>query len=166
MAASVPPLAGRTAALKLKTSSFEVRHKQVSSARPVGFDQTISAASAASADCAASVEASLLKVSDELFRLLEPVLEEFLPAKLRLMGVRISGFRDQRQVLCKGQKQLFGFFTKNKEDTSAVIDVDSEEELLAEPPSKRPRDHVTCPVCGIAVPISQADSHVNAHYDA
>lgn len=103
MAASVPPLAGRTATLKLKTSNFEVRNKQVWSPRLVGFPATF-----AGADC----EASVAKVSDEIYRLLEPVLEEFLPAKLRLMGVRISGFRDQKTVLCKGQKQLQRFFAK------------------------------------------------------
>ena len=35
-------------------------------------------------------------------RHLEPVLESFLPCTLRLMGVRISCFRDQKQLLLKG----------------------------------------------------------------
>lgn len=36
-------------------------------------------------------------------RLLEPVLEGFLPCTLRLMGVRLSSFRDQKQMLLKGR---------------------------------------------------------------
>merc|ERR1712176_520150 len=38
MASSVPPLAGKVIALKTKSSAFEVRNKQVSCSRFVGFE--------------------------------------------------------------------------------------------------------------------------------
>eukprot|EP00913_Durusdinium_trenchii_P032720 g30628.t1 len=89
MAASVPPLAARVAALKVKTTSFEVRNKQVSVMRGIGFS-----ANATGEDCEAAV------------------LRDFMPCTLRLMGVRVSSFRGQKAHLAKGQHQLQNFFAK------------------------------------------------------
>eukprot|EP00438_Fugacium_kawagutii_P030013 Skav214956 [mRNA] locus=scaffold2320:208787:213556:- [translate_table: standard] len=95
MASSVPPLACRVVTLKVKTSSFEVRNKQVSVMRAIGFQSTFG-------DDKDNTEEEVARVTQELLKLLEPVLESFLPCTLRLMGVRVSSFRDQKQLLLKG----------------------------------------------------------------
>ena len=106
MAASVPPLAGRVVALKTKASSFEVRNKQISLIQPVGFSPNFGKGGE---DGREHAEQETARVTQELYKLLEPVLEEQFPCHLRLMGVRVSSFRDQRATLDKGQ-QLISFF--------------------------------------------------------
>jgi len=106
MAASVPPLAGRVVALKTKASSFEVRNKQVSLIQPLGFSPNFGKEGE---DGREHAEQETARVTQELYKLLEPVLEEQFPCHLRLMGVRVSSFRDQRATLDKGQ-QLISFF--------------------------------------------------------
>ncbi|CAJ1396227.1 unnamed protein product [Effrenium voratum] len=128
MAAAVPPLAARCVALKAKSTNFEVRNKQLNVPRPVGFSHTFG-------EKAGDAEAQVAQVAQELYKLLEPILEEQLPCSLRLMGVRVSGFRDQRQQLSKGQRQLQSFFGKkpaaDPEDEAQVIELSgSEDDLL------------------------------------
>lgn len=184
MAASVPPLAGRVVTLKVKTSSFEVRNKQISVPRAIGFNANFGGKEVKET---AQFEEEVARVTQELVKLLEPVLEGFLPCTLRLMGVRLSSFRDQKQMLLKGQRQLGSFFSTKDEvrmdgppcaepdKTIEVID-DSDSDLCqfseateenAEqgPRSKRLRVKlVSCPVCGKGVEMSEADRHVNAHF--
>lgn len=182
MAASVPPLAGRVVTLKVKTSSFEVRNKQISVPRAIGFNANFGGKELKET---AQFEEEVARVTQELVKLLEPVLEGFLPCTLRLMGVRLSSFRDQKQMLLKGQRQLESFFSTKDEvrmdppcagpdKTIEVIDdsdsdlcQEAEEHAAASGPfrSKRRRmDLVSCPVCGKCVEMSEADRHVNAHF--
>mmetsp|Transcript_67627 Transcript_67627/g.149752 ORF Transcript_67627/g.149752 Transcript_67627/m.149752 type:complete len:625 (-) Transcript_67627:34-1908(-) len=149
MAASEPPLAGRLVALKTKASNFEVRNKQVSLAQPVGFSPDFGKKAEASSQDERATESEICRVAADLYRLLEPVLEEQMPCQFRLMGVRISSFRDQRAALDKGQKTLSSFFQgqgaghKNsssstvtvhpavevqKSEREAVIDLDTSQE--------------------------------------
>eukprot|EP00435_Cladocopium_sp_Y103_P027055 s1977_g6.t1 len=184
MAASVPPLACRVVTLKVKTSSFEVRNKQISVPRAIGF---------ANFGGKENTEEEVNRVTQELFKLLEPVLESFLPCTLRLMGVRISSFRDQKQLLLKGQRQLCSFFSNSRNEAAKdavplcadsrvpsaqeVIELLSEDEAEVMEPaetkdeSKRRRvegkheiSSVLCPVCGKRLVMSEADGHVNGHF--
>ena len=139
MAASVPPLAGRVVALKTKASNFEVRNKQVSLVQPVGFSvnfgkaEGISGSASAGSD-AEKAECEISRVALELYKLLQPVLEEQLPCHLRLMGVRVSAFRDQRASLVKGQRQLSSFFQGKGSEHVRAEDIPlSEEPNLATP---------------------------------
>ncbi|CAE8608868.1 unnamed protein product [Polarella glacialis] len=124
MAASVPPLAARIVALKTKASNFEVRNKQFNSVRAVGFSTDFGSNAVSGGEAAretgedassqkigdAACEAELARVAEDLYKLLEPALEEQYPCTLRLMGVRVSAFRGQKAVLQRGQQQLGSFF--------------------------------------------------------
>lgn len=136
MAASVPALACRVVALKTKTASFELRSRQVSFSRPIGYgadfgrkdlpqtkkpiSETTDAEGASTSEnaveseertaVAAAWETKVAQVADELRDILMPLLEGQLPCTFRLMGVRVSSFRDQRASLQRGQKQLASFF--------------------------------------------------------
>lgn len=183
MAASVPALACRVVTLKVKTSSFEVRNKQISVPRAIGFKANFG-------DGKENTEEEVNRVTQELFKHLTPVLESFLPCTLRLMAVRISCFRDQKQLLLKGQRQLCSFFSSRNEaakdavplcadggvatvaSAKEVIELSEDEAELMEPmeleikdESKRRRvDSVLCPVCGKRLVMSEADGHVNGHF--
>jgi len=100
-------LAGKTVTLKLKTVKFEVTTRSISS------DRFISSAS-------------------DLFKLASILLQRQLPIKIRLMGVKLTNFR-QTLPDSKSQKQLNDFFKKSTDRQ------DRKRALLAqiEPPRKR-----------------------------
>lgn len=218
MASSVPPLAAKGLGLKMKTSAFEVKNKQVMSQRFVGFSSGSSAcvppgkpgngahgeAPAEESPASNAPSGEVVRVAGELFDALVPHLEEQMPCSLRLMGVRVSHFRSARMVLDRGQQQLGRFFQgpavekRQKElpadetaetlvpkpllsaaDAGFVVDiVDSSEgegndgvvDIIdcGEQDSREigaDVDSVICPICGLRVPVPEADCHVNAHYD-
>lgn len=186
MASSVPPLAAKSLSLKMKTCSFEVKTCSFVSQHFIGFPSSDCAPvergnGARSEDLAggeppASVDPGVASVASGLYRALLPLLEEQMPCSLRLMGVRVSQFRSARQVLQRGQQQLGRFFqgpvardagaqaalvAKPTASAGFVVDiVDSEGEEDDDVPGV-----VTCPLCGLRVPVPEADLHVNAHYD-
>jgi len=126
------------------------------------------------------------RVAAELNAAALPLLEEQFPCTLRLMGVRVSDFRGARKVLQKGQQQLQKFFgtgtpaAVGDPAASAASAAVEAQALAAEVPpggvidlgdSSSGEDGpagqmVSCPVCGAAVAVDDADRHVNSHYDA
>lgn len=192
MGSCVPPLAARVIALKTKAANFEVRNRQVSCPRPVGFRSdfgsiavckrpigpgcslakgTMPLAAPREADSqeVAKFEEEVERVSQELHALLLPLLIEQLPCTLRLMGVRASSFRDQKAVLHRGQQQLTKFF-ESKSGGGKPSEKPGGDRAVIDLDESDDEHHTSsftcCPVCGLQVLVVDADRHVNAHYDA
>jgi len=137
MATHTPVLAAKCVALKLKTSSFEVRNKEKRLTHFIGFESDFGAACSLQskdpsrkaavshhADDAPQVEDSVFdaevsRVGGELHAVLSPLLDEQLPCELRLMGVRVSGFRGAQSTLERGQQQLGRFFMGGHDATTS-----------------------------------------------
>mmetsp|Transcript_99667 Transcript_99667/g.266277 ORF Transcript_99667/g.266277 Transcript_99667/m.266277 type:complete len:673 (-) Transcript_99667:31-2049(-) len=83
-------LAAKSVSVKIKTVEFDVFTK-----------------------CANS--GLFLKTAEEIAKLALPLLESYLPCKLRLMGVRTSNFRGQVSKFDPKQRRLDALFTKPKQ---------------------------------------------------
>jgi len=110
MASHDPPLAAKTVALKLKASSFELRNRQSQCQSFVGFAKTFHKTKGDGSTC----EGDVLRVAEELVALTMPHLEAELPCQLRLMGVRVSSFRDAQTTLERGQQCLGRFLSRGE----------------------------------------------------
>merc|ERR1712003_539294 len=60
--------------------------------------------------CDTDAEIQVSRVASELLAVVSPMLEEFFPCELRLMGVRVSSFRGAQATLERGQQRLGRFF--------------------------------------------------------
>jgi len=71
-------------------------------------------------------EAQVSRVAGELFSLASPMLAEYMPCELRLMGVRVASFRGAQATLERGQQRIGKFFETGtvSQQTTLIPDIE------------------------------------------
>ena len=149
-------LHGKQVTVKIKTYKFEIKTKVTTLCTPTSEYETISSAAR-----------KVLK------QLMDTAVEK--PLKLRLIGVRISGFEEEMDKSTESNQPSIHQFLKNKiltEDTDCVKAPNNLPEK-SNAPTKTAKDVIgvyplsvfTCPICNLKV-RTQSENTFNAHLDS
>eukprot|EP00511_Aplanochytrium_stocchinoi_P005505 CAMPEP_0204823230 /NCGR_PEP_ID=MMETSP1346-20131115/1310_1 /ASSEMBLY_ACC=CAM_ASM_000771 /TAXON_ID=215587 /ORGANISM="Aplanochytrium stocchinoi, Strain GSBS06" /LENGTH=586 /DNA_ID=CAMNT_0051949787 /DNA_START=615 /DNA_END=2375 /DNA_ORIENTATION=- len=138
---------GKTVTLKLKTSNFQVRNKQTSLKRYVGWK------------------------GEDLFNIALPLMRSLKPESLRLMGIKVSGLidvssADSRKVTVaiprdNTQHFISEFLRNNRqlsENKNDITPNSSKVDLLVD-------TIIPCPVCAVKLDSSLGNDKINQHID-